>query len=62
MRWSAITLVTAETLAVDAELCREMACPECGHKGMQFHPWHLGQRYKAIADCPLLRCAAEVEV
>jgi hypothetical protein len=53
--------VTAETLRIDASCCREMECPECGHPGMQFHPWHLGGRYKAVAACPLLQCGCEIE-
>jgi hypothetical protein len=52
--------VTAVTLRIDAELCRGLECSECGHKGMQFHPWHLGARYKAVAVYGWLACSCEV--
>jgi hypothetical protein len=43
--------ITHDTRAIDAQVCREMACP-CGHFGMTYYPFKKGTAYVAVARCP----------
>jgi hypothetical protein len=44
----------------DADACRAMRCPGCRHKGMDYHPFHNGRHYRALAACPVCDTAEEV--
>ena len=36
---------------IDAEACRDSACPNCGHRGLAYRPWTKPGSYRAIAYC-----------
>ena len=38
---------------VDLEACEESRCPDCGHHGLEYHPFYSPvEGYVAIARCP----------
>jgi len=41
-----------DAAAIDGEVCRKNDCPECGHKGLDYEPWHKKGSYRAFAVCP----------
>lgn len=51
--------ISSETAALDAQVCQDVRCPNCGHRGMAYEAWtnpviratgHGG--YRALAICP----------
>lgn len=49
---------------IDLQVASEATCDECGHRGMEYHPWlksRPGKRtsYRAWARCP--ECGAAFE-
>jgi len=54
-RWPA----NREAAEIDYDVCRESECHECGHDGMQYHPFHNGPSYRAFCVCSA--CQAFVE-
>ena len=40
--------------SIDAQICAESKCNECGHQGMEYHPFVRDDRhsYRAFAVCP----------
>jgi len=39
---------------IDANICYESSCDNCGHKGMEYHPFvrEEPRSYRAFAVCP----------
>lgn len=38
---------------VDVDVCHQVTCHRCGHKGMDYHPMLMpGVSYRAFAVCP----------
>lgn len=52
--------ITAATIKIDREACEEMTCGVCGHTGLDYRPFHMGHRYKAMACCPVCFSAEEI--
>lgn len=48
-----------EAEAIDASVCRESVCDNCGHHGMVYRPYTRGASYRAFAVCP--KCKEEIE-
>jgi len=44
---------------VDAEVCAQAHCPDCGHLGMEYHPFVCPGSYRAFAVCPKCGSASE---
>lgn len=44
---------------IDAEGCAHAHCPECGHAGMEYHPFIAPGSYRAFAVCPVCGSAYE---
>lgn len=40
--------------SIDAEICTESKCKNCGHQGMEYHPFVRDEprSYRAFAKCP----------
>jgi hypothetical protein len=51
--------ITAATLRIDATTCKRRRC-RCGHRGLDFVPWHRGPSYRATATCPACLAAEEL--
>lgn len=51
--------VAEEMLALDRRVYSRMACPECGRRSLQLHPFRQGRQYRCLAVCP---CGAAEEV
>ena len=43
--------ITAETQAIDRQLCKRMKCPRCKRRGLEYNPLHLGASYRVQAVC-----------
>lgn len=43
--------VSEETAAIDRRCCRRRRCPECGHRGMEYRPFHRRATYRVLAVC-----------
>jgi hypothetical protein len=37
---------------IDREVCQEARCDECGHRGLDYRPYHSSRSYRALAVCP----------
>lgn len=48
------------TQAVDRLLCSRMKCGHCRKRGMGYHPYNLGSRYRVVAACPQCGHAEEI--
>lgn len=48
-----------EAEQIDASVCAESDCDECGHHGMRYQPYTQNGSYRAFAVCP--RCKHSVE-
>jgi hypothetical protein len=51
--------ITPATLRIDATSCKRRRCNNCGHRGLDFVPWHRGQAYKVVGTCPACLVAEE---
>jgi hypothetical protein len=41
-----------DAAAIDGEVCRDSACPDCKHQGLEYRPYHnLKGSYRAFAVC-----------
>ena len=48
-----------DAAGVDAEVCAESRCAECGHIGLEYRPFVKRGSYRAFAVCPV--CGATEE-
>ena len=48
--------------AVEAELCKELACPMCGNSGLTYRPFHQPHTgsWRSFAECPKCGHAEEL--
>lgn len=44
---------------IDADVCAHAHCPECGHDGLDYHPFVAPGSYRAFAVCPVCGAASE---
>jgi hypothetical protein len=44
---------------IDADVCADSSCSECGHRGLEYHPRVKPGSYRAFAVCP--KCGNEEE-
>ena len=44
---------------IDRDVCREARCCQCGHAGLEFHPFTRPGSYRAFAVCPSCQTAQE---
>jgi hypothetical protein len=40
-----------EAALLDSQAYQEATCPECGHLGLDLHPFRRGRVYKALCSC-----------
>lgn len=53
------TLIETFAGDIDGYFCRESACEECGHFGLDYRPFIQRSSYRAFAVCPV--CSAALE-
>lgn len=51
--------LTNLTVQTDLRICKQMKCPGCKRRGLEYRPYHRGQRYRVLAACPHCHAAEE---
>jgi len=51
---------SARSWDVDRGACRRMRCPYCRRRGLAYHPFHQGARYRVVGLCH--DCGTETEL
>jgi hypothetical protein len=51
--------VTELSRTIDRLACSSRRCETCDNRGLEYHPFHNGRRYRVLAVC--VRCGAAAE-